>query len=444
MAQLSRREKLAFGVADIGASLTYVTINTWLLYFLINVVGLEPALAGLVFLLGRMFDAFSDPVMGVISDRLKSSIGRKPFILWGALPLGVSFALLWFIPEASQNLKFLLATVYVLLFSLLYTIVQMPYMALIPELAPDYNERTSLSSYRAAFGTLASLLAVALPPIIAPYLGWPMVGILFGFISTSAYLIMALNIQEPKRAQVLTIKTSMLNEYRLVFNIFGFANIFVLFIIITIGLMIVNSILPFFLESALKINLADQPKVLGALFVIAILAFPLWNVIAARLDKRRSLILGLFIMAVGLLLLVAFSPVGTPSPYLWLMITITGIGLSSVILFPWAMLPDVVEFDELATGRRREGLVYAFFTFGQKIAGSIGVFANATVVSIFGYQPGSMTQSASTIAGIRWMAGPVAAFVLLVAIVFVVRFPISKAKHLEAQKLLHQVQDKHE
>ncbi len=439
-----------FGVADVGASLTFVAINTWLLYFLINIVHLEPILAGLVFMLGRVFDALTDPIMGVLSDRLKPKIGRKPFIAWGAIPLGLSFALLWLIPEASQGLKFLLSTFYFLLFSLLYTIVQMPYMALIPELAEDYNERTSLSSYRAAFGTFASLLAVALPPIIVSWfspatelsqthpVGWLMMGVIFGVVTSVSYLIMVFKVKEPKRIQVSLENPAFIDEYRSAFKIFGFPQIFILFMVITIGLMIVNSILPFFLESSLRISADSQPIVLGSLFLVAILVFPLWNLVAIRLGKKTALILGLIILAVSLLLLVGFTVPGKISFYLMLMTALAGVGLSAVMLFPWAMLPDVVEFDELASGRRREGLVYALFTFGQKIAGSIGVFSNAIVASVFGYQQGLVEQSAPTIAAIRWMAGPVAAVIFLLSVIFVLRFPITRAKHLEAkQKLSH-------
>jgi GPH family glycoside/pentoside/hexuronide:cation symporter len=448
MTQLSRGEKISFGVADIGASLTFVAINTWLLYFLINIAGLEPLLAGLVFMIGRIFDAVTDPVMGVISDRLKPQIGRKPFILWGSIPLGISFALLWLIPETSQIIKFLLSTLCFLLFSLLYTMVQMPYMALIPELSHDYDERTSLSSYRAAFGTLASLLAVALPPIIisqfspgkelaqTPPLAWLMMGILFGIVTSISYLIMFIRIKEPKRIEVNPASTSLLEEYRSGFNIYGFAQLFILFIVITIGLMIVNSILPFFLESGLRISSEAQPIVLGTLFLVAIAVFPGWNGVATRLDKRKALILGLMIMAVSLVLLVLFSPVEKISVYLMLMTVFAGVGLSAIMLFPWAMLPDVVEFDQATSGRRREGLVYALFTFGQKIAGSLGVFSNALVASIFGYQQGVIEQSATTITAIRWMAGPVAAFIFILGIYFVLRFPITKVRHLEVTKKL--------
>jgi glycoside/pentoside/hexuronide:cation symporter, GPH family len=445
MAHLKTGEKLSFGVADVGASLTFVAINTWLLYFLINIAGLEPLLAGLVFMIGRIFDAITDPIMGVISDRLKPKIGRKPFIAWGAIPLGISFALLWLVPEASQLVKFILATLAFMLFSLLYTIVQMPYMALIPELTEDYDERTDLSSYRAAFGTLASLLAVAVPPIIVGFFnpktelsqtssqGWLWMGLIFGLIASISYLVMVAGVKEPKCIQASLENPDFLGEFRSAFKIYGLPQIFVLFIIITIGMMIVNSILPFFLESSLRITGNNQSIVLGTLFLVAILVFPLWNILATRLGKRTALILGLLILASSLLLLVGFTTPGKISVYLMVLTALAGVGLSAVLLFPWAMLPDVVEFDELYTGRRREGLIYALFTFGQKIAGSIGVFSNAIVASVFGYRQGVIEQSATTVSAIRWMAGPVAALVFLISIFFVLRFPITKAKHYEAR-----------
>jgi glycoside/pentoside/hexuronide:cation symporter, GPH family len=447
--KLTVREKLGFGVADVGASITYIAINTWLFYFLVNIVRLEPLLAGIVFLLGRIFDAITDPIMGVLSDRLKPKIGRKPFILWGAVPLGISFALLWAVPEASQTVKFLLASFLFLLFSLLYTVVQMPYMALIPELAESYDERTSLSSYRAAFGTFASLLAVALPPVIVSLispgdlvqsrpLGWLVMGTLFGIVTSASYLVMVATTKEPKRVEVSSPTTSFFGEYASAFKIFGFPQIFFLFIVVTIGLMITNSILPFFLESSLNISGVSQSIVLGTLFLVSIAVFPLWTRAASRFGKRTALIAGLIIQAAALVLLVLLSPPGGLSFPLMLFIVICGVGLSAVILFPWAMLPDVVEFDQAATNRRREGLVYALFTFGQKIASSVGVFSNAIVASLFGYKVGMLEQAPSTVNAIRWMTGPVAALVLLMAIAFVLAFPITKERHEEVRSKLRE------
>ena len=443
---LSTARKLGYGVADVGASLSFVAVNTWFFYFLVNIVGLEPFIAGLVFIVGRVFDAVIDPVMGVFSDRVKTRFGRKRFMLYGAVPLGFVFALMWFAPEGSQLFKVLFALGAFMLFSFVYTVVQVPYMALTPELAPDYDERTSLTSYRMGFGTFASLLAVAVPPLIIAAFGgealvtsspdaWLMMGIIFGLIVAVAYLIAAFSIREPKSVGK-PVKASFFSEYRSAFSIHGFSSIFVLFVVITTGLMILNSILPFFLESNLRLVSDQQSIVLGTLFGVAILTLPFWIFLSSRLGKRLSLAIGLAMLAVGVVLLVAFSPTAQLSVYLIVMTVFSGLGLSAVIMLPWAMLPDVVEFDEATTGRRREGLVYALFTFGQKLAGSLGVFANAIVASVFSYQQGSAEQASETLRALAVMAGPVAAAVFVIALLLSLRFPITKASFAEVKARL--------
>lgn len=446
-AGFSRRSKLAYGVADIGGTLTFVTINTWLLYFLVNIAGLEPLLAGVVFIAGRACDALTDPLMGVLSDRWKPRYGRLPFIRWGALPLGLSFALLWLTPLADPASAFWLALAAFVLFSLAYTVVQVPYMALTPDLAPEYDERTSLTSYRVGFSVLASLIAVAAPPLIVGLIspgtlaesaprGWLLMGLLFGGLSSLSYLLMSAQVLEPARKADRATSAPLLREYRSAFGIYGFSTVFALFIVVTVGIMVVNSMLPFYLEAALHFAAGEQSLLLGLLFGVAILAFPLWNVLATRLGKRLGLTLGLALLAASLLLLVALATPASLSPVLLSLIVTAGIGLSAVMLFPWAMLPDVVEFDELASGRRREGLVYALFTFGQKLAGSLGVFANALVVALFGYQPGAALQTPETVQALSRMTGPVAAGILLAAALLSFRFPITKAKHEEARRRL--------
>ncbi len=444
-ARLSRRTKLLYGVADIGGTLSFVALNTWLLYFLINIVGLAPLWAGVVFIVGRVFDALLDPLMGALSDRWKSRYGRLAFIRWGALPLGLSFALVWLSPAGP--FAFVFAILAFMLFSFFYTVVQVPYMALTPELAPEYDERTELSSYRIAFSVLASLLAVALPPLIVGLAspgdlassdpsGWLLMGLVFGGVCALAYLIMAFGLQEPQR-QAGTVRAEALwPQYRAAFSIYGFRSIFALFIVITVGIMVVNSVLPFYLESALRFSPSQQSLVLGSLFGVAILAFPLWTLLAARLGKRSALALGLGLLAVSLVLIVNLAEPARLSLRLFLPLGLAGVGLSAVMLFPWAMLPDVLEFGELQQGIRREGLVYALFTFGQKLAGSAGVFANALVASLFGYQPGAAAQSESTVQALSRMTGPVAAAVLLVALILTFRFPITRAKHEEARARL--------
>ena len=437
------RVRVAYGASDLGASLTFVAVNTWLLYVLVNVAGVPPLWAGAVFLVGRLVDAVTDPVMGILADRWRDRIGRLPFLRWGAFPLAVAFAAVWWSPDLGPVAAVVYATASFVAFGLAYTVVQVPTMALTPELAQDYDGRTALTSWRIGFGVVASLLAVAAPPLIVLAVagggdlaaagpeGWRAMGVAFGLVALAAYLTTASVVPEPARRPRPVPAGG--GSWTSAFRSPGFAAVWGVFLVVTIGLMIVNSMLPFFLESALGLPGEAQTVVLGLLFGTAVLAFPAWGRASEAWGKRAALTVGLVLLAGSVLALVGFAPAGAVGPTLLGLTVLAGIGLAAVMMLPWAMLPDVVEFDALAVGRRREGLLYALFTFGQKAAGSIGVFANALVASTFGYVQGSAVQSEATIVGLRAMTGPVAAGVFVVAALLVWTYPITRAKHEAAR-----------
>lgn len=441
--RLSTRVKAAYGASDLGASLTFVALNTWLLYALVNVAGVPPLWAGAVFVIGRAVDAVTDPLMGVLADRWRDRIGRLPFVRWGALPLGVTFAAVWWSPALGVGAAVVYAVITFVLFGLAYTVVQVPTMALTPDLARSYDERTALTSWRVGFGVVASMLAVAVPPLVvlgvagggdlaaAGPLGWRVVGIGFGLVAAVAYLIMAVVVPEPAyTAPAAPVSRPV--RWASVFRAPGFAAIWTLFVVVTLGVMVLNSMLPFYLESALALPGEAQTLVLGLLFGTAVLSFPAWGRVSALWGKRTALTAGLLIVAGAVLALVRFAPPGGVGPTLLVLTILAGVGLAAVMMLPWAMLPDVVEFDELAYGRRREGTLYAWFTFGQKVAGSAGVFANAIAAAAFGYVQGSAMQSETTVAGLRLMTGPVAAAVFVAAAGLVWAYPITRARHAAA------------
>ena len=297
---------------------------------------------------------------------------------------GASFALMWLLPLAvplADTAKFVLAVAGFVLFSTAYTVVLMPYLALLPEIAPDYDDRTRTNSYRFTFALISNMLAFTLPPAVvvavtgaddlasSPPAGWLMMAAIFGAIIAASFLIT--------------------------------------------GTML-----------------------LGTLFGVAILAFPLWAALSARLGKRAALILGLVLQSGSLLALVTVAPAGQLSAVLFAVVVVNGLGVSAVTLFPWSMLPDVVEFDELERGRRREGIFFALFTFGQKTAGSVGVFANGMVVAVFGYRQGIAVQSDFTVRGLESAVGPVAASVFGLAMLAAWRYPITRREHRWAQEEL--------
>ena len=189
--RLSRRTKFLYGIGDTGFSLTGTILGAYFAIFLTDVVGVRPGIAAVAIFVGRTWDYVNDPLIGHISDRTRTRWGRRrPFLLFGPLPFALAFTLLWYRPPLQSDL--LLAIYYAaayVLFDAAATFVYMPYFALTPELTPDYDERTALTSYRMFFSILGSLVAFTVPAMIvggfapqnAPRV--LLMGLIFGLVS---------------------------------------------------------------------------------------------------------------------------------------------------------------------------------------------------------------------------------------------------------------------
>jgi len=166
--KLSRIRKILFGSGDIGFSLTATTIGAYLAIFLTDVAGVAPAIVAVAIFIARTWDYLNDPLIGHLSDRTRSRWGRRrPFLLFGTVPFGLAFALLWWRPPFLGNIALAIyyAGAYVL-FDTVASFCYVPYFALTPEMTSDYDERTSLTSYRMFFSIFASLIAFVVPLLI--------------------------------------------------------------------------------------------------------------------------------------------------------------------------------------------------------------------------------------------------------------------------------------
>lgn len=454
-AGLTRRVRIAYGVSDVGASTAFVAVNTWLLYSLVNAAGVSPAVAAAVFVAGRGLDALLDPWMGLASDRWAPRLGRLWFVRAGAVPLGLALWALFALPARAGDASAWVALAAFVTVSVLYTVVQVPVMALTPELAAGYRERTELTSWRVAFGTAASLVAIALPPTLVLWGagggplaaagpdGWGRAGLVLGAVTAAAYLTTATLVPEPRREGRPTAsreapRTPALGTLARTWTTPGLRTLIASFVAVTIGLMIVSSLLPFVLESALRLPGAWQTPLLGGFFGVGILAFPAWTALAGRVGKARALALACGLLATSLPALAALAPVGRLGPGLLIPAGVAGVALAGALLLPWSLLPDLVEVEAARSGAgRREGLLYALFTFAQKLAGSAGVFATGVTAALLGYRPGSVEQVATTVAGLRWAVGPVAGAAFALAALLALRLGDDRARHASAvQRLL--------
>ena len=189
-----RLRKIVYGSGESVPVVANTVIGLYFLYFLTDIVGISPALAGTVFMIGRSWDAITDPAVGLISDRTKTRWGRRrPYFLLAALPLVLLYSFLWQEFDFSANLTFFYYTLLYMLFMTSLTVFHVPYISLISEYSTDYMERTSITNYRIFFQLFFGLVAAVIPKMIADSTSYSTMALLIGiFMMIVAILLFSL------------------------------------------------------------------------------------------------------------------------------------------------------------------------------------------------------------------------------------------------------------
>ncbi|MBL8103686.1 MAG: MFS transporter, partial [Anaerolineales bacterium] len=205
--------KLLYGSGDWGIASIGMMRSIFYALYLTDVVGIEPRLASLGALAGIVWDAVNDPIIGTLSDRMKSKLGRRrPFLLWFAFPFGLSFVMLWSAPNWESQVGLLIyVTLAFMISDTLTTLVAVPYLSLTPELTQDYDERTSLSSFRTVFQLLSAMTVVITAPMIVDAVilgggsqqqGFMTAGAIFGAIGAIPLFLIGLFVRERFASEV--------------------------------------------------------------------------------------------------------------------------------------------------------------------------------------------------------------------------------------------------
>ena len=437
--RLSFGTKLAYGFGDFGTAIVSALKGFFLLIFLTDVARLDPAAAGSILLLTKIWDAVNDPMVGWLSDRTKSRWGRRrPWMLFGALPFGLLFFLLWLTPELSPAGKFWYYLLVALLGDVAFTVVNLPYTALTPELTQDYDERTRLNSFRFGFSIFGGLLAAVVHPLIVgmfatPQAGYTVSALIFGVLVTIPSFVVFLGTRErySSDAVAATAAIPYWTQLRIAFANRPYRFVISLYLLSWLALQLVQTVIIYFLTYYLR--RADQiPLVLLSVQGSSFIFLFVWSWLSQRLDKRMVYIIGASIWLVVQMGLFFVTP---DRFYMAIPLTIlAGAGVATAYLIPWAMMPDVIEYDELETGQRREGIFYGFMVFLQKACLALGIWFVGVVLSWSGYitptdaipQP---VQPDNALAAIRFMMGPVPSVILAASLVLVYFYPITRSEH---------------
>ena len=438
--RLPLRLKLLFSTGDLSVSIPLAILMFFQLYFLTDVAGLRPDYAGWAVGIGKIWDAVNDPLFGIFSDRIRSRWGRRRvLLLFGAGPLGLSFILMWLVPPLDPVGLTIYYAITFIVFDTAFTLVHVGYNALTPELTRDYDERSSLNGFRMVFSISGTLGAI----ILATVLGWSItdkralfavVGAGLGLVSIVPPLIVFRVTRAWDTAIEAADRPAPLpagEALRATLNNRPFRLVMGLYLLSWTTASILAAVLVYFANYYLRIP--DQANY----FVLiaqgsAIIFIPFWVWVARRLDKRRAFILGSVGWVVVLLGIAALRVDQVTLAYV--LAALSGSGIATAYVMPWAMVPDIIEHDQLETGRRREGSYYAFASFFQKLGTGAAIWAMGQLLALTGYITPDVAgvlpkQPERAVQTIRAFAGPVPAVLLMLAIVFAWRYPITRDSH---------------
>jgi GPH family glycoside/pentoside/hexuronide:cation symporter len=425
--------KLGFGVGDLGGNIFFTAMGFWTMNYLTDVVGMAATLAAIVYWVGKAWDAVTDPMMGFISDHTRSRWGRRrPWLLFGSLPLLLCMWGFFTAPSfapASQGLTFAWALALLCLLNTAYTVVNIPYGALTPDLATTYDERTTLNVFRFSFAVIGTIVGAAAVKPIADITGedvragFSLVGLVLGAIMCLTTLITFFSVREkplpPKGAKM----EGFLSSYGRLFSDKPYIILLMAYALNLTGITFLQGIIVYYFKYVFDAEGLTALALL-ALLATAAVCVPLSLAVIKRIGKKRCYQLGMLIVATVAMVIFAFGHLVGPYVVIGIMI-LAGVGIGFGFAPPYAMLPDAIAVEARRTGKSHEGSYYGMWTFFSKLGTAFAGGASLLILSVAGYRANEV-QDAPAIMAIRLILGPVSAFVLILAILMIQRYPIDQ------------------
>ena len=468
MKNLSLNIKLFYGLGLASRGIKDGLFQLFLFFYFSQVLGLDPELAGLSSLIALVFDAISDPLVGLVSDKWQSKKwGRRhPFMFASALPLGFFTWLLFAPPEGlDQTGLFLWLTVFAILVRFSLTLFNVPYVSLGAELSTDYKERTSITAIRLVFATLFSVIVM-------------IIGYLFYFVPTEEYsngllnkeayptfallcgVLMAIfiiisawytrkiipNLPQPSAFQNQLTTRQLLGSLGTAFTMPSFHSLVIFIMLLYIGLGVGIIFSPYYGPYYFGFTAQEMAVLPISSAVGGFLALLIAPNLGDKLDKKWATFGGalfsgfFFTLPYNLRLLGFFPENGTPSvlPIFLLTLIIAYSALWIAASLAASMIADVVDEFELKTGNRQEGLFFSTMSFAHKMTTGVGTFIAGLLLAWIEFPKQTNVEDVpqSAIDGLGLVGGPIVFSLFVLSVFFIISYPITKERYLEIRAAL--------
>ncbi len=429
--KLPTRTKIFYGIGDLGNAVVNSAIQFFLMKFYTDGALIPPALAGNALLIGKIWDAVNDPIFGWFTDRTKSRFGkRRVFMIFGAIPLAISIALLWFVPTNDRLWAFVWIALTFIFFDTIWTLTNVPYYALTSELTDDYDERSSLTTYRMVMAVPAYLVGAALTPAIVGIFalqrtGYAFIGIAYGVLAGVALLISASGFRERLKIKPALPEPSPLKSLWVALRNKPFVWLCGTYLIINISFAFIKILMAYYIEYQLLMK-AETSLVMGLMLITVTVSLPFWQWVSRKMDKGPAYALGMALGAVAVVL--TFFLPHQSTLLIYFIAVLAGFGFSAQWIFPWAMVADVADYDRLETRQQRSGMYYGVWGLATKLSEALALAGVGWILTGFGYVP-NVEQTPQALLGIRLFFGLVPALFIFFALPLLIRYPIRRASH---------------
>jgi GPH family glycoside/pentoside/hexuronide:cation symporter len=442
--KLSLKVRFGYGIGDTAICFYWSGVGFLLMYFYTDVVGISPILAGTILLIGMLWDAFTDPFMGYIAERTRTRWGvYRPYLLFGNIPLALSFILLFWVPPFEGTLLFTSLVFINILHRTCFTIVSVPFSSLTPRITSDSVERTNLTGFRMLGAQTGTILITSLAfPIIfwasgseGEAKGFLIMAAIASFVALIIQAITFITVQEPTKSKgIERVSGSLVDALKSVLRNKPFWLVFSATLIVGSTTLFFGKSLLYYVKYALDLH-EHQGTIAFTGSVIAFLSIPIWWVISNQIGKRKTWLISMSLTFVGFIIFYLY-PISTLNELLFL---VALLGLSSGangILF-WSMLPDTIEYGEVHTGIRSESSLYGFMTFAQKGSIAIAAYVYGLALMIIGFIPDEI-QTPETITSMKSIMTLIPAFGVATSIIFIYFYPLDSDTH---KKLLSKLEE---
>ncbi len=436
--RLSTAQILSYALPAFGTSVILISVAVYLPNFYTDELGVTAGMLSWVFLIGRAWDAVTDPMMGHISDRTRTRWGRRrPYFLISAVPIAVMFYLIWSpSPLLSTNGKFVHLLICYLLLYTFWTVFFVPYASLGMEITPVYHERTRLFGGRQGFALTGMTVGMLAPALFANAMGDKLTGYtlmasLFGGLTVLLILITFWRVRE--RPESVTQKSfPFIKGLGITFRNRAFVVLLLVYVASVVGGSFIAPLTLYIAKYVIKAEWAMQYAML-AYMAGALASIPFWLRLSKKVGKNRAWTAAMILGTVGYTLSYTYHE-GTWVRWLVLAVVVGASTGCTMILGP-AISADVIDSDELETGTRREGAFVGVWSFLDKAAVGLAVFVGLQGLEAIGYVP-NVEQTETVIDGMKFLYCLLPAVCHLVALLVFQKFPITPEVHARIRQEL--------